>query len=100
MGIYVQLDCLDCDTSLHLGKPVYDRDSGSDGIVFQGMFSETDLEWINDERCWRALQAFLCRHRDHRLVFRRDDTSDAQNVEHCEEYDDLIKVWEAGLPYP
>ena len=99
MGVYVNLDCLDCSKSLHMGKPARYH-SGEDRITLQGMYSESDQAWVNDERCWYAMQAFLCRHRNHKLVFRRDDTPEAQNIAQEEEYDEMIKTWECGLPYP
>ena len=95
MGVYVQLDCLDCDESLSFGKPI--RRSKDGGIVLQGLFSEREHAWIDDVRCWHAIQAYLIKHRDHRLVFRTDDSADAQETDESE-FDDLLDSWTNGLP--
>ena len=96
MGVYVQLDCLDCRESLGFGKPI-NRD-GDDRIVLQGMYSERESRWIDDIRCWHAIQAFFFQHRDHRLVFRKDDTGDAQDINGVE-FDDLLDGWRNGVTY-
>ena len=94
MGVYVQLDCLDCETKLEFGKPIW-----RDRRLTLRLFSEKDLDWIDDVRCWHALQAFLFKHRDHRLVFRKDDAAAAQDVPNHEEFDDLRELYTKGVPY-
>jgi len=96
MGVYVQLDCLDCNESLSFGKPI--RPPDEDRIVLQGLFSERESKWIDDVRCWHAIQAFLFTHRDHQLVFRKDDSAGAQETDESE-FDDLLDSWQEGVTY-
>jgi hypothetical protein len=95
MGVYVQLDCLDCRKSLSFGKPIRERD----GRIKLCLSSERTGTWHEGVECWHALQAFLFSHRDHRLVFRKDDTADAQNMENDVEFDDLLDLWTKGAEY-
>ena len=103
MGVYLQLDCIDCDASLSFGKPNYRDASGKhdyrDGSLSIGLFSEERDRWEFGFDCWRAVQAFLFRHRNHRLVFRKDDSAAAQEVANHEEFDDLLRLWKSGVPY-
>lgn len=86
MSTYVQLDCLDCEHSLSFGKPI-----ASNGRLLLRLYSEMDGEWHEGERCWVAVQAYLFRHMGHRLVFREDNTPDAQAFGEVVDMDQLAR---------
>jgi hypothetical protein len=50
-----------------------------------------DGEWHEGERCWVAVQAYLFRHMGHRLVFREDNTPDAQAFGEVVDMDQLAR---------
>ena len=69
MGVYYYLSCQDCRQYVHFGKKL----STKTGAVLQGMYSEKTNRWINDNRIWEAVQAFLFEHQGHTLSFGNDD---------------------------
>jgi hypothetical protein len=89
MGTYVQLDCINCQESLKFGKPI-----SHGGILTLRLFSEKAADWRDDVSCWNAIEVFFFRHENHPLVFRRDDTPDAQDIENTIELDQLLDLRE------
>lgn len=69
MSAYHNLVCKECKKYLHCGKLLLKQDL----YRIQGLFSEREMIWIDDERCWRAIAQFLIAHEGHSLVFASDD---------------------------
>jgi hypothetical protein len=88
MGTYYHLACKQCRQFLHFGKKLYKDDK----FMLQGMYSEKNNNWINDERIWGVLQSFLLEHQGHTLVFDNDDT-DISVEDYVEvELDHFLKI--------
>ena len=98
MGVYVQLDCLDCVASLSFGKPILKR-----GQLTLRLFSEKEASRVDDEKAWFAVQVFLFRHLAHRLEFRKDDSGSVQlfsaDAEEAD-FDTLFDEWKAKTDSP
>jgi hypothetical protein len=95
LGKYFQLECLDCSESISFGKLI--RITEDLKLHLQGMYSERDSTWIDNEQCWHALQVFLFSHMGHGLVFRDDESGDAQSTT-AVEFDTLRERWKCGFP--
>lgn len=95
MGKYFQLECVDCSESISFGKLIRRTDDLK--LHLQGMYSERDSAWIGNEQCWHALQVFLFSHMGHGLVFRGDESDNAQATTAIE-FDALRENWKSGLP--
>lgn len=68
MGVYYGVCCKDCEVCLSFGKKI----AKGDKLFLQGILSEREGGWIDGERAWLALQAFLQKHEGHALVFESD----------------------------
>ncbi|MET0028058.1 MAG: hypothetical protein ABW101_10515 [Candidatus Thiodiazotropha sp.] len=85
MSDYFNLCCKDCKISLNLGKKI----SKGDVFIMQGMFSEEDRKWIEGDRAWLAIQAFLQKHQGHALVFDSDSNFPEMQFYDQLEFDEL-----------
>ena len=95
MGTYVQLDCLDCRTTLSFGKPI----AIGNNLTLR-LFSEDKREWRDGIECWNAVQKYLLKHTNHKIVFRSDDSLDSQcfaSEATIIEFDELISEWNVGV---
>jgi hypothetical protein len=88
MGTYYHLSCKECRQYVHFGKKLHEDSKGA----LQGMYSEKNHSWVNDERIWDALQSFLLEHQGHTLVF-DNDANDMSIDDYVEvELDHLLKI--------
>lgn len=92
MSDYVQLDCLNCQTSLSFGKPIL-----KDSMLTLRLFSESQADWVDGNACWKACQLFLFQHMNHHLVFRKDDSFEAQDMARLSNYDALMQTHAKSL---
>ena len=88
MGTYYHLSCRQCRQYLHFGKKLHKDNKDK----LQGMYSEKANTWINDERIWDTLQAFLLEYRGHVLIFDNDDNDMAIEDSVEVELDHLLKI--------
>ena len=88
MGTYYHLSCRQCRQYLHFAKKLHKDNKDK----LQGMYSEKANTWINDERIWDTLQAFLLEHRGHVLIFDNDDNDMAIEDSVEVELDHLLKI--------
>jgi hypothetical protein len=87
MGTYYYLSCQQCGQYVHFGKMLRMQER----VVLQGMYSETARAWVQDERVWEALQAFLFDHSKHPLRFESDEDNSALDEYVEVEFDALLQ---------
>ena len=73
MGTYYSLSCQQCGQYVYFGKMLHMQNRA----VLQGMYAETAQAWVQYERVWEAIQAFLFDHRRHPLRFESDEDNRA-----------------------
>lgn len=85
MSDYYNLCCKDCEISLNLGKKI----AKGEKLVMQGLFSEESKSWVEGDKAWLAIQAFLQKHQGHALVFDSDSVFSEIQYYEQQEYDEL-----------
>jgi hypothetical protein len=88
MSAYYYLCCKECQISLNLGKKI--ALGGAHSLVMQGVFSEAERNWLNNDRAWHAVQRFLQDHEGHELVFTSDEAFSQMQLYESADGDELM----------
>ena len=85
MGTYYELYSKTSNKHIDFGKKLVVDDQ----YCLQGMYSEREGTFVNDVRCWQAIQRFLLDHQDEELAFVEDSVTGRAESEEVE-FDDLV----------